>query len=58
MTNGVYVGSGHGPAARGVPFGSGGRAGGHTLGSGARTGPGGFVGSGHGRGIGSAGSGN
>jgi hypothetical protein len=59
MTNGVFVGSGHMPMARGYTYGSGGRAGGgHTLGSGGRSGPGGVIGTGHRRGIGSIGSGN
>jgi hypothetical protein len=40
MTNGVYVGSGHRPAARGVIFGSGNRMGVGWTGSGNRTGGG------------------
>jgi hypothetical protein len=58
MASGVFVGSSHMPMARGYTYGSGARAGGHTLGSGHRRGPGGVIGSGHRRGIGSAGSGN
>lgn len=64
--SGVFGGSGNRASAWGfgrigVGPGSGGRtAGGHTFGSGARSGPGGggFIGSGHRRGIGGFGSGH
>jgi|GEM_PF-6699989 len=62
--SGVFGGSGNGASAWGIRRigvgpGSDGRAGGHTFGSGARTVPGGggFIGSGHRRGIGGFGSG-